>query len=157
MLSAPVCGTSCRMTLINGGNTMKIIDEFKEFISRGNVIDMAVGIVVGGAFTGIVNSLVNDILTPVINMLTGKADVSDLSVSIGTATLNYGLFLQAIINFLIIAVSVLILVKAVNTLREMAFRKKEEEAAEEAPAGPTQEELLMEIRDLLKEKEMDKK
>lgn len=136
---------------------MKIIDEFKEFISRGNVIDMAVGIVVGGAFTGIVNSLVNDILTPVINMLTGKADVSDLSVSIGTATLNYGLFLQAIINFLIIAVSVFILVKAVNTLREMAFRKKEEESAEEAPAGPTQEELLMEIRDLLKEKEMDKK
>ena len=114
---------------------MKIIDEFKEFISRGNVIDMAVGIVVGGAFTGIVNSLVNDILTPVINMLTGKADVSDLSVSIGTATLNYGLFLQAIINFLIIAVSVFILVKAVNTLREMAFRKKEEEAAEEAPAA----------------------
>lgn len=132
---------------------MKIIDEFKEFISRGNVIDMAVGIVVGGAFTGIVNSLVNNILTPVINMLTGKADVSDLSVSIGTATLNYGLFLQSIINFLIIAVSVFILVKAVNTLREMAFRKKEEETIETPPA-PTQEELLAEIRDLLKEKEI---
>ena len=135
---------------------MKIVDEFKEFISRGNVIDMAVGIVVGGAFTSIVNSLVNDILTPVINMLTGKADVSDLSVSIGTATLNYGLFIQAIINFLIIAVAVFALVKAVNTIRGMAFKKKEEEEAA-APADPTQEELLAEIRDLLKERDSVKK
>ena len=133
---------------------MKIFNEFKEFISRGNVIDMAVGIVVGGAFTSIVNSLVNDILTPVINMLTGKADVSDLSVQIGSATLNYGLFIQAIINFLIIAVAVFALVKAVNTVRNLSVLKKKEEEEEEAaaPAGPTQEELLAEIRDLLKAK-----
>lgn len=131
---------------------MKIFNEFKEFISRGNVIDMAVGIVVGGAFTSIVNSLVNDILTPVINMLTGKADVSDLSVQIGSATLNYGLFLQAIINFLIIAVAVFALVKAVNTVRNLSVLKKKEEEEAAAPAGPTQEELLAEIRDLLKAK-----
>ncbi len=131
---------------------MKIFNEFKEFISRGNVIDMAVGIVVGGAFTSIVNSLVNDILTPVINMLTGKADVSDLSVQIGSATLNYGLFIQAIINFLIIAVAVFALVKAVNTVRNLSILKKKEEEEAAAPAGPTQEELLAEIRDLLKAK-----
>ncbi len=131
---------------------MKIFNEFKEFISRGNVIDMAVGIVVGGAFTSIVNSLVNDILTPVINMLTGKADVSDLSVQIGSATLNYGLFIQAIINFLIIAVAVFALVKAVNTVRNLSVLKKKEEEEAAAPAGPTQEELLAEIRDLLKAK-----
>ena len=131
---------------------MKIFNEFKEFISRGNVIDMAVGIVVGGAFTSIVNSLVNDILTPVINMLTGKADVSDLSVQIGSATLNYGLFIQAIINFLIIAIAVFALVKAVNTVRNLSILKKKEEEEAAAPAGPTQEELLAEIRDLLKAK-----
>ena len=131
---------------------MKIFNEFKEFISRGNVIDMAVGIVVGGAFTSIVNSLVNDILTPVINMLTGKADVSDLSVQIGSATLNYGLFIQAIINFLIIAIAVFALVKAVNTVRNLSVLKKKEEEEAAAPAGPTQEELLAEIRDLLKAK-----
>ncbi|HIT86117.1 MAG TPA: large conductance mechanosensitive channel protein MscL [Candidatus Ornithomonoglobus intestinigallinarum] len=129
-----------------------MFNEFKEFISRGNVIDMAVGIVVGGAFTSIVNSLVNDILTPVINMLTGKADVSDLSVQIGSATLNYGLFIQAIINFLIIAVAVFALVKAVNTVRNLSVLKKKEEEEAAAPAGPTQEELLAEIRDLLKAK-----
>ena len=132
---------------------MKILDEFKEFISRGNVIDMAVGVVVGGAFTKIVNSLVEDILTPIVNMLTGKADVTDLSVSIGSATLNYGVFLQSIINFLIIAGSVFLMVKAMNTLRDMTFKKKEEEEAPEEVQDPTQEELLTEIRDLLKEKE----
>ena len=132
---------------------MKILDEFKEFISRGNVIDMAVGVVVGGAFTKIVNSLVENILTPIINMLTGKADVTDLSVSIGSATLNYGIFLQSIINFLIIAASVFLMVKAVNTLRDMTFKKKEDEEAAEEVQDPTQEELLAEIRDLLKEKE----
>ncbi len=132
---------------------MKILDEFKEFISRGNVIDMAVGVVVGGAFTKIVNSLVEDILTPIVNMLTGKADVTDLSVSIGSATLNYGIFLQSIINFLIIAGSVFLMVKAMNTLRDMTFKKKEEEETPEEVQDPTQEELLAEIRDLLKEKE----
>lgn len=132
---------------------MKILDEFKEFISRGNVIDMAVGVVVGGAFTKIVNSLVEDILTPIVNMLTGKADVTDLSVSIGSATLNYGIFLQSIINFLIIAGSVFLMVKAMNTLRDMTFKKKEGEETPEEVQDPTQEELLAEIRDLLKEKE----
>lgn len=130
---------------------MSFFGEFKEFISKGNVMDMAVGVVVGGAFTSIVNSLVKDVITPIINMITGKADISDLSVQIGSATLAYGNFLQAIINFLIIGFSLFCVVKAVNTLRDITFKKKEEAAAAEPePEGPTQEELLSEIRDLLK-------
>lgn len=131
---------------------MKILNEFKEFISKGNVIDMAVGVVVGGAFSQIVNSLVADIITPVINMLTGKADVSELSCQIGSATLAYGNFLQAIINFLIISASIFMMVKAINTLKSLAIRKEAEEEAPKEPVGPTQEELLMEIRDLLAKK-----
>lgn len=131
---------------------MKILNEFKEFISKGNVIDMAVGVVVGGAFSQIVNSLVADIITPVINMLTGKADVSELSCQIGSATLAYGNFLQAIINFLIISASIFMVVKAINSLKSLAARKEAEEEAPKEPAGPTQEELLIEIRDLLAKK-----
>lgn len=130
---------------------MKILNEFKEFISKGNVIDMAVGVVIGGAFSKIVTSLVNDIITPIINMLTGKADVSELSCQIGSATLTYGNFLQTIINFLIISASIFAVIKAMNTLKNLALHKKEEEKIPEEPAGPTQEELLTEIRDLLKE------
>ena len=131
---------------------MKILNEFKEFISKGNVIDMAVGVVVGGAFSQIVNSLVADIITPVINMLTGKADVSELSCQIGSATLAYGNFLQAIINFLIISASIFMVVKAINSLKSLAARKEAEEETPKEPAGPTQEELLIEIRDLLAKK-----
>lgn len=132
---------------------MKIIDEFKEFISRGNVMDMAVGVVVGGAFSKIVNSLVADIITPIVNMLTGKADVSELSVQIGSATLGYGLFLQSIINFLIISASVFLMIKAINTLnslKDKALPKKEDEQEEqEEEAVETEQELLAQIRDLL--------
>lgn len=131
---------------------MKILNEFKEFISKGNVIDMAVGVVVGGAFSQIVNSLVADIITPVINMLTGKADVSELSCQIGSATLAYGNFLQAIINFLIISASIFMVIKAINSLKNLAARKEAEKEAPKEPAGPTQEELLIEIRDLLAKK-----
>lgn len=126
---------------------MSFRGEFKEFISKGNVVDMAVGVVVGGAFTSIVNSLVGDIITPVINMVTGKADVSELSCQIGSATLTYGKFLQSIINFLLIAFAMFCVIKTINTIKEKTAKKAEEEAA---TAGPTQEELLMEIRDLLK-------
>lgn len=125
---------------------------------RGNVVDMAVGVVVGGAFKSIVDSLVQDIIMPCIGVLTGKVDVSKLSLTIietNEATgesglvITYGNFLQQIINFLIIAFAIFCAVKAMNTLRDR-FTKKEE--AEDEPAGPTQEELLAEIRDLLKEK-----
>lgn len=131
---------------------MGLISEFKTFISRGNVMDMAVGVVVGGAFSKIVSSLVEDIITPIVNMLTGKADVSELSVQLGTATLRYGLFLQAIINFLIIAASVFFMVKTVNALKNIALIKNKEEEKEEEEAVETEQELLTQIRDLLAEK-----
>lgn len=130
---------------------MGLISEFKTFISRGNVMDMAVGVVVGGAFGKIVNSLVEDIITPIVNMLTGKADVTELSVRIGTATLHYGLFLQSIINFLIIAASVFFMVKTVNALKNVALIKNKEEKEEEETAE-TERELLTQIRDLLADK-----
>lgn len=110
------------------------IKEFKEFISRGNVMDMAVGIIIGGAFTAIVNSLVNDILMPLLSLLTGGMDFSTLSVVLGSgedaATLNYGLFIGAIINFLLIALVIFWLIKAINKVSNL--RKKEEEEVEEA-------------------------
>ncbi|MDO4966166.1 MAG: large conductance mechanosensitive channel protein MscL [Lachnospiraceae bacterium] len=104
--------------------------EFKEFISRGNVMDMAVGVIMGGAFTAIVNSLVNDILMPLISLLTGGLDFSALCIVLGegegAATLNYGAFISAIINFLLIALCIFIMIKSMNKLH---FKKEEEEAA----------------------------
>lgn len=112
---------------------MKILKEFKEFISRGNVMDMAVGIIIGGAFTGIVNSLVNDIINPLIGMIGGTDLTGYVLVLKDEATLNYGSFLTAIINFLIMAVVVFILIKSINTMSKAFTRKKKEEA----PAAPT--------------------
>lgn len=124
---------------------MKWLVEFRDFINRGNVIDLAVGIVIGAAFTGIVNSLVTDLIMPIIGMITGGINFSGLAFTVGEAALTYGNFIQAIFNFLIIAFAVFWLIKAVNR-----FRKKEE-AKPSAPAVPTTEEkLLTEIRDLLK-------
>lgn len=119
------------------------LKEFRDFVNRGNVIDLAVGIVIGAAFTAIVNSLVDDLIMPIIGMVTGGIDFTGLAVTVGEAALTYGNFIQSVINFLIIAFAVFWLVKAVNR-----FRKQEEEPAE--PAAPTTEEkLLTEIRDLL--------
>lgn len=135
--------------------------EFKEFAFKGNVIDMAVGVVIGGAFGKIVTSLVSDIITPLIGMLTSGIDLKDLKLTISVAadgtvnSLNYGMFLQNIIDFLIIAFSIFLFVKLANTARKR-FEKKEEikeEIIEEASKAPTSEELLAEIRDLLKRKE----
>lgn len=125
----------------------KFFGEFKEFISRGNVLDMAVGIIIGQAFTAIVNSLVNDVLMPLVGMIAGGVNLSDLKVTIGTATLAYGAFLQAIINFLIIAFVIFCIVKSFNTLHDRAIKKKPE-VKEEAKPDP-QIVLLTEIRDLL--------
>ncbi len=130
------------------------IAEFKEFVSRGNVMDMAVGIIIGSAFTAIVNSLVNDILMPLISCLVGDLDFSEwklvLKPAVGEAeaiTLAYGSFIQQIINFLLIALVIFIMIKAINSLH----RKKDEAHAEEAPAKPSDEVVLLtEIRDLLK-------
>ena len=137
---------------------MKIIDEFKEFIAKGNVIDMAVGVVIGGAFRAIVDSLVNDIIMPCISILTGKVNIADLAAVIiapaqdgtGGLVIPYGSFIQQIINFFIIAFAVFMMVKTINAAKRR-FEKKAEEVPEEV-AAPTTDELLTEIRDLLKEK-----
>ncbi len=138
---------------------MKFFNEFKTFIMRGNVVDMAVGVVVGGAFKSIIDSLVQDIIMPCISVLTGKVDISKLSLTVIAAdettgqsglVIPYGNFLQQILNFLIIAFSIFCVIKLINTVHEKFLKKEEEEKAEEAK-GPTQEELLCEIRDLLKE------
>ncbi|MBO4934209.1 MAG: large conductance mechanosensitive channel protein MscL [Clostridia bacterium] len=128
----------------------KFFREFKEFAVKGNMMAMAVGIIIGGAFTAIVTSLVNDILMPLITALTGKATIEEVSFTVGGTEIFYGKFIQAIIVFLITAFVVFLLVKGIAKMTEK--KKKEEEAAPEEPAGPTSEELLTEIRDLLKEK-----
>ena len=128
---------------------MGMVKEFQEFISRGNVMDLAVAVVMGAAFTAIVNSLVDDIIMPIVGIMMGGVDFSSLSVQVGDATIAYGNFIQATINFLIIALVVFFVVRSINGL--YARMAAEEEAAEEAPAEPPAEErLLREIRDLLR-------
>ena len=143
---------------------MGFIKEFKEFAMKGNVMDMAVGVIIGGAFGKIVSSLVGDVLMPLIGKLTGGVSFVDLFVNLGdgnyttlaaakeagAAVLAYGQFIQNIIDFLIVALCIFLMIKGMNKLS----RKKEEPAPAEpeAPKGPTQEELLAEIRDLLKNK-----
>lgn len=135
----------------------KFLDEFKEFAVRGNMIDMAVGVIIGGAFGKIVSSLVDDVIMPPIGWLIGGVNFTDLKVTLpaidtgieklAPATINYGNFLQTLLDFLIIAFCVFMIVKGINKLS----RKKEEEPA--APPAPSAEEkLLTEIRDLLKNK-----
>lgn len=126
-------------------------DEFKAFIMRGNVMSMAVGVIVGGAFSTIVSSLTNDIIMPLVGIFIGGIDFSAMAITVGSATLTYGNFINAVLQFLILAFVIFWMVKAVNKL--MDGGKKEEEApAPEAPPAPTTEELLAEIRDLLKDK-----
>ncbi len=125
---------------------MGFIKEFKEFAMKGNVMDMAVGVIIGGAFGKIVSSLVDDILMPLIGVVTGGVDFTGLIAKVGDAEVKYGVFIQNIIDFLIIAFCIFLMIKAMNKM------KKEEPEAPAAPAGPTQEELLAEIRDLLKAK-----
>ncbi len=111
----------------------KLFAEFKEFISRGNVMDMAVGVIIGGAFTAIVNSLVGDLLNPLLGLITGGMDFSNLHFVLGTgenaATLNYGSFISAVINFLLVALVIFALVKGIN-----AMHRKKEVVVEQAPA-----------------------
>ena len=140
---------------------MGFISEFKEFAVKGNVMDMAVGVIIGGAFGKIVTSLVNDMLMPVISLCTGGMDFTNLFVNLsddtqyktlaeaqeaGASVFAYGQFIQNVFDFIIVAFCIFLMIKAMNKLN----RKKVEEAAPEAPKGPTQEELLTEIRDLLK-------
>ena len=122
------------------------IKEFKEFISNGNVMSMAVGIIIGGAFTAIVNSLVADIITPLIGMILGGINFSSISITVGSAQLMVGKFIQAVIMFVLTALVIFVIMKGFN---KFAAKKKEEEEAP-APAEPSDEvKLLMEIRDAL--------
>lgn len=141
-----------------------MINEFKAFIAKGNVVDLAVGIIIGAAFTAIVNSLVADLINPIIGLITGGIDFSNLFIDLsgtdpvslaaareaGAPVFAYGAFLTAIINFLIIAWVVFLLVKAVNRLKEATVRKEAAEAAAAVPPGPTELDILKEIRDALK-------
>ena len=127
-----------------------LMQEFKEFIMKGNVLDLAVGVIIGGAFGAIVSSLVDDVLGPIIGMICGGIDFSALAITVGEAQLMIGNFIQAIINFIIVAFVIFLIVKAFNKARDLAA-KKEEEAPEE-PAGPTTEELLGQILEELKAK-----
>ena len=129
----------------------KFLNEFKDFAMRGNVLDLAVGVIIGGAFGKIVSSVVDDLLMPVIGMLIGGLDFKALSITIGEAKIMYGNFIQNVIDFTIIAFCIFLLIKGINTVLR---KKKAEPAAPEAPAEPSSEEkLLAEIRDLLKNKQ----
>lgn len=132
----------------------KFFQEFKEFAMRGNVLDMAVGVILGGAFGKITTSLVNDVFMPLIGMLIGGVDLGKLNIVLKPATdtaeavtLGIGTFLTTIIDFVLVAFVIFLMIKTINRFR----RKKEEGPAPEEPKGPTAEELLTEIRDLLKE------
>jgi len=141
-----------------------MLNEFKDFIAKGNVMDMAVGIIIGAAFTAIVSSLVGDLINPIIGLVMGGIDFTNMYVVLsgevpagasldaareaGAAVFAYGAFITAIINFLIIAFVVFMLVRYVNKIKDAAT-KAEEAPAEEAPAGPTELDLLTEIRDAL--------
>ena len=139
--------------------SLGIFGEFREFIKRGNVLDMAVGVVIGGAFSAIVTSIVNDIIMPLVSLLTGGLDFSNWFIALdgnkyetleaattaGAATLNYGNLISVVINFLIVAFCIFLVVKAMNK-----FKKKEEEKPAEAPKKSDEVLLLEEIRDLMK-------
>ena len=127
----------------------KILKEFKEFISKGNVIDMAVGVIIGSAFSKIVSSLVNDVIMPLIGIIIGGLNFKNLSITIKDSTINYGLFIQNVVDFLIIASCIFIAVKIINNLKKLKPEepKKEEPKKEETPQDIK---LLTEIRDLLK-------
>lgn len=143
-----------------------MLNEFKNFIARGNVMDMAVGIIIGAAFTAIVKSMVSDLINPIIGLFTGGVDFTNSYLVLagevpagasleaareaGAAVFAHGAFIMAVINFLIIAFVVFMLVKAVNNIKDAAIKKEAELPAEEKPAGPTELDVLLEIRDSLR-------
>ncbi len=132
----------------------KIFAEFKEFIARGNVVDLAVGVIVGSAFGKIVTSLVNDILMPIIGVILGGIDFTNLTLKFKDATIYYGNFIQNIIDFLIVAFCIFIFVKTINAITEKT--KKKEEKDETPPAKSDETIILEEIRDLLKKNKKTK-
>ncbi len=126
-----------------------MLKEFKKFIARGNVLDMAVGVIVGGSFSSIVSSLVDNIFTPLIGLILGGVDFSSLSITFKDAKIMYGAFIQSIIDFLIVAFCLFMVVKIVNKLTHLREKKQAEETKKE-PVKSKELETLEEIRDLLK-------
>ena len=126
-----------------------MLKEFKEFISKGNVLDLAVGVVMGSAFSGIVTSLVNDIIMPFVGLLIGGIDFSGMKATVGKSSIMYGNFIQNIVNFLIIAMSIFVFIKFINRLSKKVKKEEEKQEAEEKKEDP-QTKLLEEIRDELK-------
>ncbi len=126
-----------------------MLKEFRDFIMRGNVIDLAVAVVIGAAFIAVVNSLVGDIIMPIIGVLMGGVDFSSLSVTIGSAVISYGKFIQAVINFLLVGLTMFFIIKSVNQLQKLTTKPKEETPP--APVTPEDILLLREIRDELKQ------
>lgn len=127
------------------------IAEFKEFIARGNVMDLAVGVIIGGAFSAITTSLINDLIMPLLGILTGSISFAALTVQVGPAVITYGNFIQAVLNFLVMALVVFWLVKAVNKVSSLGKKEEDAPAAEpDAPAAPTAEDLLAQILEELK-------
>lgn len=128
--------------------------EFKAFALKGNVLDLAIGVIIGAAFGNIVTSLVNDMLMPVIGLLVGGINLKELQFQYGDTVLKYGAFLQTVIDFFIVSFSIFLFVKGINKLR----RKEKEDPKPEAPPAPSkEEELLAEIRDLLKQRALEEK
>lgn len=119
--------------------------EFKAFAFKGNVLDLAIGVIIGAAFGKIVSSLVNDLITPLLGILLGGLDVSTLSAQVGDATITYGVFIQTVIDFLLVAASIFLFIKLIGKMK-----RKEEEKPAAPPAPSAEESLLTEIRDLLK-------
>ena len=122
--------------------------EFKTFVMRGNVMDLAVGVIIGAAFEKIVTSLVNDVLMPLLGILLGKVNFTDLTIKIGSATVKYGMFIQNIVDFLIVAFCIFLMVKVINKI----MKKQDDDKKEEKPVKSDELKTLEEIRDLLKKK-----
>jgi large conductance mechanosensitive channel len=136
---------------------MKIINEFKDFALKGNVVDMGVGIIIGGAFTQVINSFVKDVVMPPLGLLTGGIDFSDKAIVLKKATdtaeaitLNYGTFINVLVSFLIVSIVIFMVIKQMNRLREEILKKEEEEEEKPEEKKPDQVDLLSEIRDLIK-------
>lgn len=129
----------------------KFIDEFKKFALKGNMIDLAIGVIIASSFNAIVTSIVNDVLMPIFGIILGGKDFSGLCIKVKDATINYGMLIQNIINFIIIAFCLFIVVKMINRFKELWEKKEEEEAKEEAPARSEDIVLLEQIRDSLNE------
>ena len=138
----------------------KFLDEFKQFISKGNVVDLAVGVIIGGAFSKIVSSLVDNIIMPIIGVILGGVDFSVLSITFHGASIKYGLFIQNVVDFLIVAFCIFTVIKILNSFDKKIkskIEKEQKEQKEKEPEMTKEERLLTEIRDLLKKQSKEDK